>query len=40
LPGLLALFFTYLFVLVVLCFGALALKVNLWRFAAGFTVIF
>jgi hypothetical protein len=40
LPAVLSLVFTYLFMLVVLLVGAKALKANVKKFAAGFTVVF
>ncbi len=40
LPGILSLLATYGFALAVLSVGALALKANLWKFAAAFTVVF
>lgn len=40
LGGFLSLVLTYVFVLVLMLFGAAALGINLWRFAASFTVVF
>jgi hypothetical protein len=40
LPGLVSLLATYFFLLVLLLLGAVALRANVKRFAAGFTVIF
>jgi uncharacterized membrane protein YadS len=40
LPGLVCLFLTYLFLLAVVLVGAAALRLNLRRFALGFTVLF
>jgi uncharacterized membrane protein YadS len=39
-PGLLSLLFTYIFMLVIMGIGALALKANFGRFILGFTLVF
>ena len=39
-PGLMSLFLTYIFMLVITGIGAIALKANFGRFMVGFTLVF